>query len=1074
MNPKYHLLAAVAALGLCACTTDDTYTGPEIGGGYKLSFTVAEDSETRTTLAKDEKGADILQWKSADEVGVYTVGTNTNSNILTTADVSTNPVQFSGTLNQSLSSNDKFYAYYPYDAKQSTDPTKVKLSIPSMQKQTEAGVYNGETHPLVAVPMEFLMPSDSKDCHLSHVQFRLLGAIVELQLFSSDEALRSEEIRSVTFESENTALAGDFSFDLTTVTNTEEPQIAGYKSKEVTTLLETPAAVPATKDGASLVYLTIAPGQYTGKIVVTTNVAQYTFTLAKAMTFKRAVIKGLPADLAKVTRDVISSVDNPIEAKDEQIKATSAWADQFFPTQEADKLIDGDKKTEYHSPWEYGIADPTTKFPVTLEFKFDGTKDMDYFKIYQRGNGGTGIIGRYELYYKGEGTANWTPVNKGDLDKTKGGEKICYFPFTLKGVTDLRLVALEGSGNNKNPDNAGKEPEGFVSAYEIEFFHQPAKATINEAIQGVFTDLSCSELKEGVTQSDIMRLNAIAPYLAQEVAFVMLENRYEPAEAEFRIHTYEPYSDTRLYKKFLTKMYSRMDNPTGIEAKVGDKLMVCVDKIPAGQSVSLAIYGEYANGYGPNYGGMDPNNDTVDQEQELQAGLNIIEVTAPRGGMCYVMNTAAQLSEASQPVRVHILRGCGTVQGYFDLERHKTNEKYVELLSKCTYKYFVVKGKRMMFNLHADQLRKDAPTDILSGINAWDNILGWQLELMGLENVSYFNNHVMAVSSSKEGTYMDASHRRVNFSINDLYKIITYEQLTAAEDNAWGPSHELGHVNQGAINWKSCSESSNNLFSNYTIYKMGKYGSRGAKISDLALNYALGKSWVLAGSSTHQNEDTELHLRMNWQLWNYFHRCGAKPDFWPTLFRLLRENPMPSEFSSNEDPGACQLAFYERACDAAQLDLTEFFETWGFFIPVDIEYSQYGTRQYTVTDKMIAEAKARVAKKWGNAKAPAIQYIEDRQDKNGVNYSDMGYYETFRDKTNITETISCMISGRTYIMFSNSEAVAVEIRKPEVNGELGKLVYFSNMNSFTVPEGVDLSGTVIYAVQWNGKRVKVN
>ncbi len=740
---------------------------------------------------------------------------------------------------------------------------------------------------------------------------------------------------------------------------------------------------------------------------------------------------------------------------------------------EADKLIDGDLETTFHSPWGYPNDNPTTKFPYVLEFTFDGTMNMDFFKIYHKPDGGNGVIGKYEVYYKGEGAADWIKVKEGDLNKNQGGEKFCRFSSTLKAVTGLKLVVLEGYGNNNDPANEGKDPEGFVSAQEIEFYEK-VKDENDAAILAVFTDFSCSELREGVTRDDITRLYGVSPYLAQEVAAVMMENRYEEDEAEFRIHTYEPYSNNNLNKKLLTRKYSRMDNPTGIEAKEGDELLVCVDTIPEGQYVSLAIFGEATDGYTPNYGGMgDGDNDTVDQEQELQAGLNYIKVN--KGGMCYVMNTAEHLSEASLPVRVHILRGCGTLQGYFDLERHKTDEKYAELLSKCTYKYFVIKGKRMIFNFHVSQLLKDARTNIVSGIEAWDNILGWQLELMGLDNVPYFNNHVMAVSSTNPSAYMDASNRRVCFSASTaIYKIISYEQLIAKEDNTWGPSHELGHVNQLAINWKSSSESSNNLFSNYAIYKMGKYGSRGDKLSELALNYARGKSWVEAGGSTHMNEDTELHMRMNWQLWNYFHRCGVNDKFWPTLFQMLRDNPMPSEGSANEDPGACQLVFYQRACDAAQLDLTEFFETWGFFIPVDITYEQYGKCRYKVTQQMIDDAKASVKAK-GYAKAPAIQYIEDRNMKDGDKYSDMGYYTAFQNPTNITKTITCKVNGRNYTASNCDEAVAIEIREPEVNGELGKLVYFSNIANFVVPELVELpENSVIYAVQWDGKRVKVN
>lgn len=801
------------------------------------------------------------------------------------------------------------------------------------------------------------------------------------------------------------------------------------------------------------------------------------FAQANMLPFVRKAtiaVNAVDAAYAEASAEIVVS-QSPSEADknkmqdDVQVFATGVTADDCHEGAEPEYLIDGNTETSFHSPWGYAYDQPTTLFPFNIYFTFDGTMNMDYLKILHKDGGGNGVIGKYELYYKGEGVAEWTLVKEGDLDKNKGGEKFIYFPVMLKGVTDLHLKVLTGAGNNDNPANEGKEAEGFVSAQEIEFF-QSSKATINDAILNVFADLSCSELKEGVTRDDITRLYAVAPYLAQEVAVVMMENRYEEAEAEFRIHTYEPYSDNRLNKQFFTKKYSRMDNPTGIEAKVGDEILVCVDKIPAGQSISLAIYGEAADGYGPNYGSMNES-ETVDQEQELQAGLNLVKVT--RGGMCYLMNTAEHLTEKSEPVRVHILRGCGTLQGYFDLARHKTDDKYEDLLSKCTYKYFVVKGKHMMFNFHVSQLRADAQKNIVSGIEAWDNILGWQLELMGLENVSYFNNHMMAVSTADPKAYMDASNRRVNFSVSALHKIITKEQLLAEEDNTWGPSHELGHINQGAINWKSCTESSNNLFSNYIIYKMGKYGSRGDKLSELALNYAQGNSWVLAGSSTHQNEDTELHMRMNWQLWNYFHRCGANEKFWPTLFQLLRDDPMPSEFSANEDPGACQLHFYKKACDAAQMDLTEFFETWGFFVPVDIEYEQYGKCRYKVTKEMIAEAQAAVAAK-GYPKAPAIQYIEDRNVKNNDLYSDMGYYTTFQNKTNITKTVSCKVEGRTYTASNNQEAVAIEIRKPEANGELGKLVYFSNMSSFTVPEGIDVSNTVVYAVQWDGKRVKVN
>ncbi len=320
MNPKYHLLIAVAALSLGACSTDDTCTEPE-NEGYKISFTVAEDSDTRTTLETLDK-SDILRWVSTDKVGIYTGensdGNNVNSNISTAADVSKSPVEFVGTLKRTVSPCERFYAYYPYDEWQSPDPTNVSLRIPELQKQTQAGVYNGESHPLVAVPMELSQELGS-DASISNVRFRQLGAIVELQLYSSNEALRSEKINLVTFES-NTPLAGNFWFDLTTVTDKKELKISGYKSTMVETLLDEPAVIPATKDQAARIYLTIAPGQYTGNIYVKTDAARYTFRLNRVMTFERAVIMGLPADLAEAERDGHYEETDPIPFKDQTVK----------------------------------------------------------------------------------------------------------------------------------------------------------------------------------------------------------------------------------------------------------------------------------------------------------------------------------------------------------------------------------------------------------------------------------------------------------------------------------------------------------------------------------------------------------------------------------------------------------------------------------------------------------------------------------------------------------------------------------------------------------------------------------
>ena len=769
-------------------------------------------------------------------------------------------------------------------------------------------------------------------------------------------------------------------------------------------------------------------------------------------------------NINQMTREVTV---NDIPA-DYPVYASNVTANQPASEGSVDALIDGDYNSYYHSP--YGST--TTKFPVEFEFTFDGTRNIDYVKIMHRAayTASTGAvsaghyngkIGKFNVYYKNAEHSNWTLLTNTPIDFAQaGGYQQGNFPSTVTGATGIKISVLDGSYD-------------FVTPAEVEFY-ESAKGLLNEALLKVFTDLSCSEIRPGVTRTEITELYGLSAFMAQVVAVPMSEGDYlSDYDSQFRINTYKPYSDNNLNIRLLTKKYTRMDNPTGIQVTAGDRIIVCVDQIPDGQSVSLAVYGEASDGYTANYGGMGTT-DSVDQEVALMAGVNNINITAT--GMVYVMNTAASLSASSKSIKVHIPSSCGVVQGYFDLERH-TDADYVDILSKYTYKYFVVKGRKMIFNFHASKLRQIAASGITSGIEAWDDIVSWQQELMGIDNLSYFNNHIMAVSHSGSA-YMDASERRVNFGVdNALYKIISREQLLAQEDNTWGPAHELGHVNQGAINWKSCSESSNNLFSNYAIYKMGKYGSRGDALSELAASYAAKESWVLMGSSTHMDEDTELHMRMNWQLWNYYHRCGYNTKFWPTLFQMLRDDPLPSEFGGyfdmSEDPGASQLKFAEKACDAAQQDLTDFFEAWGFYRPVDVTYSQYGSARYRVTEEMIAASKARIAAK-SYPKAAPMQYIEDRKVKGNTLYSDMGYYETFQNKTTITKTPKYSVSGRTYTVSDCDQAVAVELRRASTGTTLGELLYFSNLSSFTVPTGVDVSNAVLYAVQYDGARIRIN
>lgn len=791
------------------------------------------------------------------------------------------------------------------------------------------------------------------------------------------------------------------------------------------------------------------------------------------------------ADSAADTKCVITqssiSVTSTEVFSDNKVKALSVVASQTSAYEgPAENLIDGSYATYYHSPYE-----TTTTFPVTLEFEFYGDERIDYISVMHRGtaaNPGSnwrGQFGTVNIYYKVNATDAYTLAQTYDFGG-RGGYQTVNLDTPIDKATWIKFEILDDA----DPNHVNYSDGQYVTCGEVEFYNSN-REEVNSWISKIFTDLSCSELKSGVTKKDIIQMNAVSPYLATNVAMPLLMGTYDESDKEFRIHSYEPYSDNRINKALVTQYYTAMDNPTGILVEEGKDILVCVDQIPAGQTVALAIYGEDGE-YGPNYGGGGggDNSEGYDQYTALQAGVNTVRIQKP--GMAYVMNTAETLSASSKHVKVHILPGCGSVQGYFDPAR-MTDDRYKELLNRCTYPYFLIKGEKCMFLFHTNQLRSDFPLSIRGGIGAWDDLVRWEHELMGLDKHPEFNNHMMAVTSSNPDVYMNATNRRVQFGVKTINWICDPEQLILPTEGAgvcaiWGPAHEMGHVNQMAINWRSTTESSNNLFSNYANYMLsggeeGEYyktrWSRGDKLNKLANDFADKKPWALLGDGSYQNEDPGLHMRMNWQLWTYYMHAGFKADFFPALFEYFRDgHQLPNadgpKYGRSEDLGLAQLEYYEACCTVAGEDLTDFFEVWGFFREIDQQYEQYGKAYYGVTDVMINASKARV-RDMNLPKAAPIQYLEDRAKFGGETYCDMGYWTQFKNKEKITKSPKASVSGKKVTLSDCDQAVSVEVRQGTTKE--GTLLYFSNMFNFDCP--VTLTGNTLWAVQSDGERIKV-
>lgn len=775
----------------------------------------------------------------------------------------------------------------------------------------------------------------------------------------------------------------------------------------------------------------------TAQIKVTSNIRNYTIT-----------IKQYGAN------DVVVGED--IQVKPYGGKASEYQSENYSIEKSFDgKFTEGSTESHYHSSWN------NTSLPVTLEYFFRGDTEIDYFIYYTRS--GNGNFGEVEVYTATEpGRGNYTLQGTYDF-KMKNDPSKVSFKTSVK-ATGVKFVVKSGLG-------------GYVSCDEMHFFKKNTDRTLEEKLLTVFKDITCAELKDGVTSEDI---NNLPSNYFIRLAEALRNNTYDPWEKEFRIREYQAYSNVDEWaEKLMTKRYSSLDNLTGIAVEKDDEVIVLVGDTH-GQEVSLQCVGEEKTNFGENHTYVQTA--ASGDVYYLDAGVNKIKIR--NKGQLFVMYNC-DLTTNPKPIKIHIPLGSGSVTGFFDLKEHKTDAKYAELLSKATDKYFGVRGDKIIFYFHRSKLREYVRDEILSAINLWDNIIGWQQELMGIEDVrpALVNNHLFAISP--EGSYMWASDYRIAFVYTYLNNVLLHANVMKAKDNAWGPAHEIGHIHQLAIDWPSSTESSNNLFSNYVLYKLGKYCSRGTElnlpkaadnrvtneegnITKMTLSEArcvLDRPWCNFGDG-HQGENTELHMRMNWQLWNYYHRCGHKTDFWQKLFKLMRDNR-----TTSTNPGEKQLLFARMACEAAQEDLTEFFEMWGFFVPVDVQIEQYGKYQYRVTHEMIKATKEAMAK---YPKAKPFYYLEDRKSGDtGLDTTppDVGYYTQFQSIKPITKAIKGNISGRKVTISNGDEAVAFELRE---SNESGKLLYFSTFFDFEIPESISLINAKLFAVQADGVRKQLN
>ena len=750
-----------------------------------------------------------------------------------------------------------------------------------------------------------------------------------------------------------------------------------------------------------------------------------------------------------------------LEIKDPvKVKVTGAEAElKGTDGHGIEATYDGDAGTYYMS------IDAPNKFPYSLTYRFGG-EQIDYIRYTVAASGTT--AGNLQEVAISAQTAdgNWTEVTTHDFGGKSGTIEM---PVLLSNVTAIRISVL--SANNWK-----------ISVGEMEFFKQNPD---NFDYRTLFTDRSCSELLGGVTDDDIA---ACEHLLFRNLARWMKAGTYN---TEFRVADYRAYEHPDVQRNlYRTRFYSLLDNVTGMVVEAGEEITVLAE-LNGRTDVKLRVidFDQFAR----ERDGFE-HGDT-NTEYAISSGVN--RLTMKNRGLVYVMYHPGDWRTAP-PVRIHFASG-GKVNGYYDMYNPAHKGRHKELLAMAKYRNFDVVGRYSHMIYETSQFKSVSDLDDL--INIYDEIVYREQVFFGLmrnrgADEMYHNRMCFSVSYryKNDATIMYAA----NYHVGVVYWSGRGSFPQAADNKVlrrecWTLCHEAGHINQirPFMEYGGQTEVLNNIMSMYINTSI--YGNP-SFVHNFA-GYEGGWSGVIVPGNSHHavvNSYDYRALAPFWQLQLYMGEVlgmtpaiGDFPDdaatdpesltdeeyerrydgFYPRFYELARELNSTQSLTN----GQSQAQFALLACKAARLNLTDFFEKWGFF---------KGMSGFVLDDAYADNVRRQINELGYPAPTDAMEYITDDN------------CHLYREKAAVqsgTAELTLSMQGQfpKYELklggFGN--VTVFEIRE---NGPDGKLLYILNgdAKSFThtaVVQNADNTEWTddwrdnmhLYAVQYDAQRIVV-
>lgn len=633
------------------------------------------------------------------------------------------------------------------------------------------------------------------------------------------------------------------------------------------------------------------------------------------------------------------------------------------------------------------------------------------------------------------------------------GSTASVWTFEHANITEADLnAAIQDYHNLREEYNEAGNNATALS----QFFEDAACTTLKSAYKSVTDDA----LKTAMTESGINSTTL------QNMAIKIKNNSWAEWEKIFRVRKVEPYTNPDTWNNILKigYNYTRLSNPTGIWGNTHQMLYVFIgDDIPEGASVNLI---------------QVKQSDQQGDSQQLHKGMNAILTNDERA---LYINYEVSTSDAADSKKwrdypdlsIHIEGG--VVDGYFDANREgiNTNEAWKQMVAKGMFSkpFAMMKGRNIIYQMNSTLTKEYVPEKMREIVDFWDWMVDVQHSLMAVNEYKDRWHSVLGFYSCTYN-FMFASGCGTYYNESTLKDILVYDTMAAGGGSLWGPAHEVGHIHQGLINMIGCTEISNNLFSQAVVHLNGKTSTRlnGRKFKNVADLYAANTSW----------HDYNLWDRntMYLKLYLYYEVQGFHPGLFCELFRELRKDPLNHNKGSQSNPIPASEDFLKFALKVSSIvkeDLTEFFQAFGFFVPFETRViGDYGDYYTYCTQEMIDEAKAQMAqykKPKGNIMfvenhikhEPAIDHDgnylynpdgskvlrTDFSDTDAVGKcGDVGSYSDFATG-HYASGYTYTIKNDSILTMQGEGAVGYKVYDNE-----GNLLYFSNCNTFALPQSV--------------------